>query len=223
MKSAGFVIRLCFLALLPLAAQADPPASVTGFYVGLDVGQSKLQAKLSQQFFGPEIARQSGDDVGVRVRGGYQFSRFVAVEASYVDFGKFEMSGIPYNCPGNVSAAVCSYSLSAETQGFSTSVIGSWPFADGWSLNARIGAVYMEGTTHERDPAIPASTRTYSDNNSGVMYGVGIGYRFNEHLGVNVDWQQYDQFVLGLRLSGSAGTYDVGSSKLISAGVSYRF
>src|SRR5882672_3442602 len=80
--------------ILPAMAQAQ------GWYAGVDVGSAKSETKTDNYlFFGDATARANGDTTGFRVRAGYQFGRFFALDLSYVDFGQFESHFDPNDCP----------------------------------------------------------------------------------------------------------------------------
>jgi OOP family OmpA-OmpF porin len=212
---AGFVLGSGLL-FLSGTALADGK-----FYLGLDVGRSKLDATVSQQFFGSRVGRESGNDTGYKLRVGYQFIRYVALEAGYADFGEISIHDIPYNCIP--PATGCRFDVRSKTNGAFANVVGSWPFADGWALNGRLGAMRARVSTTEENPVVASTRRHYSDINTAVAYGAGLSYSLSSHTTLSLDWAQFDQVDLGLTLGGSAGVYDLGSSSLTSLGISYRF
>lgn len=223
MKFQGLGVG-CALLLAGGTAAADEPhrATVRGFYAGLDVGRSRLEAQHSVLFFGPDADRRSASDTGLRLRAGYQFSRYFALEAGYADFGELDLSGVPYSCPVGAPAP-CTYNLKSKTRGPLMKAVVTWPFADRWNLDARFGGLYAEVSTSEVDPDIAGSRRHYSDSSLGFSYGVGLRYEISPQWNLSVDWQQFDQVDLGLGFRGGASFYDLGSSALTSLGVTYRF
>jgi OOP family OmpA-OmpF porin len=190
-------------------------------YAGLDVGRSRLDARTSEQFFGPQAGQKSGNDTGYKIRLGYQFIRYVALEAGYADFGEFSIENIPYFC--SPASARCSFDVRSKTHGAFINAVGSWPFTDRWALNGRLGGMRAEVSTTEQNPAIASTRRHYSDINTAVFYGAGVSYELSSRATVSLDWAQFDQVDLGLSLGGSAAVYDLGSSSLTSIGISYRF
>ena len=209
---------LLFVSGGAIAASAD--GGPGKLYVGLDAGHSKLDAAGSQQFFGPQAGQQSGHDVGYRFRLGYQFIRYLALEVGYADFGEFAINDVPYLCLPPATA--CRFNVRSKTSGALIHVVGSWPFAEHWALNGRLGAMYANVSTTEQNPAIASTHRKYSDSNTALAYGAGVSYELNARVTVSVDWVKYDQVGLGPSLGGGAALYDLGSSSLASVGVSYR-
>ena len=216
------VLSLALLTALPSGANAAGSTPDGKFYVGLNIGTSRADAHVSQQFFGPNVVTPNGDSTGFQARFGYQFSRFFAVEAGYVDFGQFEINNIPYYCtPGG--PATCTYNVRSSMNGPFADFVATWPFAERWALNAHLGAYYASVSTTEGDPDIASSHRHYSDSNTAFHYGAGLSFRVTPKLDVELAWSEFDQISLGLGLGGGAAVYDEGSSTLTSLGVLFRF
>ena len=188
-----------------------------GFYVGLDVGKSKLGA--GNQFFGPEGYTDSGDDTGYKLRFGYQFNRYVAVEVGYADLGEITINGVPYAC---TPTTTCSRSARTKTRGALVNTVGSWPFAERWALNGRLGAMRSRVATTEQSVPGPG-TFHYSQTDVAITYGAGVSFRLNSHATAGVDWLRFDRYDLYPTFGGSAGVASQGSSSLVSLGLTYRF
>ena len=62
-----------------------------------------------------------------------------------------------------------------------------------------------------------------SDDNDAFHYGIGGGYRFNEHWEILLAYSEYNQEDLGATLSGDSGSYNLGETSVTSLGVSYRW
>lgn len=73
-------IRTALIACATLLASA--PALAQGFYFGASAGQSSM-------YDVPAIpVNFNGEDTAFKVFGGYQFGKYVAIEAFYADFGE---------------------------------------------------------------------------------------------------------------------------------------
>lgn len=209
--------------LLGLAAHADPADQPrTKFYVGVDLGYTRLDGAVSPGFFETPSSRPDGRDTGFKALAGIQISRYFAVEAGYTDFGRFTARDVQYSCPVGATPP-CTYDVNSSTRGPSTNLVGVWPFSDRWSLKARFGAQHAEITTTQRDPEVAGSTLRNQERSWGFMYGAGLSYKINPHWSASLDWERNDQLSLGLALSGGAGVFELGSSSLTSLGVAYRF
>jgi len=191
------------------------------YYVALDVGQSRIEAG-EGGFLVPIDDIQHGNDVGFKALFGIQVSRYFAVEAGYTQFGSFEAENVPYTCPPGATSP-CTYDISARTHGPSTNVVGLWPFAEHWSASIRAGLQYAQTTMRARDPDVPSSAVDHEESSFGFLYGLGLDYQLNPHTRIRLNWEQNDQLSVGLGLGGGVGFYELGSSRLISLGLDYRF
>jgi hypothetical protein len=190
--------------------------------VGLDVGSSRLDATVSQQFFGPEVGRPSGHSTGFRLRGGVQISRYFGIELGYADFGQFSVTGLPYACPSSATPP-CTYNFSSKTAGPFGSFVGTIPFAQRFAFNARLGGYYADMSSSERDPDRPETARRDRFVGMAFQYGVGFAYQLNPRMKLSLDWNEYDLIAFGPSLGGGVGIYDSGSYRLTSLGFAYRF
>ncbi len=64
---------------------------------------------------------------------------------------------------------------------------------------------------------------TANNENPAFHYGIGGGYRFNEHWEVLLDYSEYNQEDFGLTLAAHFGVYDLGETSVTSLGVNYRW
>ncbi|HEY6126451.1 MAG TPA: porin family protein [Steroidobacteraceae bacterium] len=201
------------LVSLPAMAQAQ------GWYAGIDVGAARSDAEIDEYaFFGTATDRNSGDTTGIRLRGGFQFGRFFALELSYVDFGEFESHFDPDDCP-NGAPGPCPVDVRTSINGTVLTAVGIVPFGEHWFLNARAGYGKMKIETQ----AFGATDIDGSSSNDGFHFGIGGGYRFNEHWNVLLDYSSYDQMDFGLTLSGAFGAYNQGETTMTSLGVNYSW
>jgi OOP family OmpA-OmpF porin len=208
------LLALGLLACVPALAHAQG-----GWYAGLDVGAARSDVEIDEHaFFGDVTDRGSGSTTGFRLHGGYQFGRFFALDFGYVDFGQFENHFDPDDCP-NGAPGPCPVDTRTSIDGFVGSFVGILPLGEHWFLDARIGFARIKVDTS----AFGAIDVDDSSTNDGFNYGIGGGYRFNEHWEAVFDYSGYDQFDLGLTLSGAFGVYNLGETTMTSLGVNYRW
>jgi len=213
---ASWLVSVSLLAGSALAQQQP-----SKYYVALDVGQSRIEAG-NGAFFGPRDDKQHGNDVGFKALFGIQISRYFGVEAGYTAFGNFKAENVPYTCFSG-STPPCTYDISASVHGPSTNLVGLWPFAERWSLAARIGAQYAQTRLRARDPEVPSATNDSDEDGWGFMYGFGVNYQVNPRMRVRLNWEHNDQIAVGLYLGGGVGFYELGNSRLTTLGLDYRF
>lgn len=191
--------------------------AASGFYIGLDFGKSKLGT--GDQYFGSAGSRDSGGDTGYKVRSGYQFSRYVAVEVGYADLGEISIDGIPYSC---TPTTTCSRSARTKIRGALVNAVGSWPFAERWSLDGRLGVMRTQVATTSQSVPGPGAVH-YSQTDMAMIYGAGVSFRLNSHATASVDWLRFDRYDVVATFGGGVGVNSLGSSSLASLGLSYRF
>ncbi len=130
-------------------------ADDSGFYIGGNVGVA------STDVGGASLSKSSDTSIGLI--GGYQFTKYFAVEGQYNDMGK-----IGY---GN------NYSLKAD----SLSAIGIFPIPDTrFSLRGKLG--YARTSID--------APNTSGEN--GVVVGIGGQYMITKAIGLNVGLDRYD-------------------------------
>jgi opacity protein-like surface antigen len=221
-RTGRFALGLLVFGGATMAQAQGPAQPTTPFYIGLDVGRSKLEASASSQFFSAADGSRSGDDTGYRFRAGYQFSANFALELGYVDFGQFTARNIEAYC-ATQGGATCFYDLDSSTDGGFVNLLWSWRFHPGWSLDTRLGAFNANVHNTEQETGVPGSRVRSSDTNTALMYGLGVSYEITPRLGVGLEFSEYEQIGLGLGLGGGPAIFDLGSSRLASLGITYRF
>ena len=141
---------------------------------------------------------------GYRLKLGYQYSRFFAVEGQFVDFGR--TSAEMFASPGTLASAF-------RATGFGVDTIAMLPWRS-FSFYGRLGAYRGES----RNAFAQYSTSLLGDASSrGTRwrYGLGMRYDFTKSLGIRAELERYSP--LGTPLDAQVET------DLISVGVSWRF
>ena len=149
-------------------------------------------------------ARINGTDNGFRLKLGYRYSRYFAVEGQFVDFGR--TSGEMFASPTALSSAF-------RNTGFGVDTVAMLPWRS-FSFYGRLGAYRGES----RNAFAQYSTSLLGDATSrGTRwrYGLGMRYDFTKSLGVRAEVERYSP--LGTPLDAQV------ESDLISVGVSWRF
>jgi OOP family OmpA-OmpF porin len=151
-KTLFAAVSIGLVAALPAAAQD------TGVYLGAGAGAAKAKQICD------DVASCDPNETSVRLFGGYQFNRNLAVEGGYQYFGTFSRT-----TRGIVSNAL------------DVSAVGSWPFTKELSAFGKVGA-YVARTS-----SAPAS-----EDNSGFVYGFGAEWVLAKDWSLRGEWQRYD-------------------------------
>ncbi len=125
-------------------------------------------------------------DSAYRIFLGYQFNRFVGVEAGFFNLGKFS-----YRATTNPSG-----SLAGETkiQGGGLDLVGTLPLSDSWSMLGRVGGQYAKTRNIFSNTGTPAPL-TYDPRPSSRQFnhkaGVGLQYAFTPNFLMRGEAEQY--------------------------------
>jgi OOP family OmpA-OmpF porin len=194
------IVLAWLLAAVPLAGSqaalaADPQA---GFYGGLGAGLNYTNLDT-----GSIVGAKDEKDTAWKLFGGYQFNRYLGVEAGYVDLGK---AGVGGTSAGNPAAA------SFESTVWQAAAVGSLPLSPQFAATAKLGVARADTDITGNIGATPIAT---TDRNTAPTYGLGMRYDINKNIGVRAEWERF-------RLGGGsiAGKSD---ADLFSVNALYRF
>jgi OOP family OmpA-OmpF porin len=197
-KSVIAVLGLSASALaLPAAAQMAAP-SMSAFYIGGSLGQSKANDFCD----GTSGSGVSCDDKDTawKVFAGYQFHPNVAIELGYSDLGKAKASG------GGAE-------ISDEASAWDLTAVGSWPLANKFSVYGRLGFYHSEVTSNASVSGFGSASEDKSTTD--LTFGIGARYDITRNLGVRAEWQRYNDM---------KDAFDTKSNvDVLSIGVLYRF
>jgi len=210
-RPAGW-LALAALGATSTSAVADESAGY--WYGGAQFGQADSDVSSGEltrrlQASGYDVTARLSDTsrTAWRVHGGYQFSKYLGVEAGYVDLGdvKSTFSGDISDLEGLLSTANKLHPASAE--GFDLSVVGRYAFGERFSVQARVGALRWD----TRTSTLSEGGQTIRRNDDGIDAVIGLGAAMN--FGRN--------WVLGV----DATRYEVSGDDInfIAAGLSYRW
>ena len=204
---------LVSLALLGLAAATAEPARADwrGGYIGIDVGQSRLDRDASFDY----AIQADRTSQMFTVRGGFRFNRYFAIEGGYTDLGDFTATLAP-------PCAFCPIeSARASIRGGFVNAIGFWPIARHFELQGSIGVYYRTLDLVTRAPE-------YGNSSTGDLYaiyqlGAGLAVPFDEHFEMNLAFTRY--LNLNLAYGPAFESIDATSPRwgTFTLGATYRF
>ena len=231
--------KLLLNALFVFAAVGYAPsllAQNTGAYVGLGLIQSKMTVEdltvdnlpLPDIFTAPpnpsSTSSPSSTSNSWTIFGGYQFTRFFAVEALYVPLGEHtrDMTASARIDPRkrqptglNVSGFGTFTTVDKlNIDGFGLTALGKVPLTDRIALFAKYGIfrwsgkLYRETAFYPRFRAIPP-TYAYTDKDSGYspILGFGASYRLVHRASIRAEWVKISSLGGKLSTGKSDATY----------------
>ena len=181
-RNRAVIALAAVMAASPLTALAD-----SGFFVGGSIGAATLDDDI-------DTFALDTDSNAFRLTAGWQFSDFLALEAGYHDFGKFDEQLDLGGILSDVDIRADGYTL-----GLTTSI----PLGSNLSLFGRAGAFIWEGDARVDGLRIEG----FDDEN--LYYGAGADFKVTKRLSLLGDWTRYE--------------LDDTESDVISVGFRYRF
>lgn len=207
------------MTLATLLCCAAGSATAADWYVTAAVGQSKADDKaaieVNEELVDLGVTGLSStfddSDTAYQLQLGYQLTPNWAVEGGYVDLGKFQYSAA-FTGPvaGNAVAEV-------KAAGLNIAAVGSYPVNDQFAVFGKIGAINakVEGRATATGSGVSA-TEAISATKAKGYWGVGAAYDFNTQLGLQLEWERFNN----LGDEAKTGESDV---DLLSLGVKFRF
>lgn len=194
--------------LLAMALAGLPALAGAADYVGtLRPSESSLAPAGVYSFAAIPLqpAGPMGGENGYRLKLGYKYSRYLAFEGEYVDFGRSPAD--LFASPGNLASAFRSSGFGVDT----IATLPVWRF----SFYGRMGAyrgdargIFGHSTSLLADPQFTRNTRW--------RYGLGMRYDVTKSLGIRAELERYSPL-------GSPFATEVDAADQFSVGVSWRF
>ena len=186
-------ISLVLAAASAAAQSSDQPV----VYGGISIGGSKAQDFCTGA---PSSVSCDAAAGAIKLFGGYQFHRNLAVELGLFGMGEWSARG-----PGGV---VEMSSVGVEALG-----VGLMPLGDQFFLYGKAG-IYR-ATTEARVNTITL-VGTFDESNAGFTAGFGARFDFARNFGVRLEWQRYFDV-------GSNDLFGETDVDVLSVGVQLRF
>lgn len=181
---------LVFIALGLSLGSAASVATDSGFYMGTGVGQSDVSRA-------NEFGITDDTDTAFRVYGGYQFNRWIAAEAAYIDFGSFT-GGIP-SVEGPIRTRL-------DADGYTIGLRPQVDFGSRWFAQAQAGALFWDAKARLSGAGFD---QRFSDHGEDAYYGLGVGRHVGNNWRVSAEWTRFDTDsdvdLMNLSLSGRFG------------------
>lgn len=207
-------------AAVALCAGSVSAAHAEGFYFGisggagtLDVSNGDLDARFlpvvqsvpadgfAVQTYGPSSIDDSDSTWGAYV--GYQWNRYFAVEAGYVDLGQgFYETGLTVGDAdpddlidggGPFDAAV---TAKFRSSGPTLAAVGMLPFGDKFEAHGRVGVLFARTRlgfslldSENGDSTVVFGE--YSDSSKDLFAGIGASWNINPSYALRVDYERF--------------------------------
>jgi opacity protein-like surface antigen len=205
------------------AAAVPPPTTVVGptaphWYGGAALGQTiqdlppeAVPIAGTSSAAGTSSLNAGHNRSGFKVFTGYRLHRNFALEAAYTDYGVFAATRfVTGSADGRLKASM-------KITGFSLEGLGILPFESGFSLYAKLGALYaLSDTTFSPEGGVAGpDKRNPTSRQLTVKTGIGAGYLLTERLSLRLEYEVAKKV-------GEENTVEA-DIKALFAGLQYRF
>ncbi|WP_116813111.1 porin family protein [Steroidobacter cummioxidans] len=173
------IMAATLLALGSGAAYAQSPENERGFYVGGGVGQFNVEID-NPGDLGDTLRSLDDDDTAWQAFVGWRLNPYISLQAAYIDFGRPQ---------DDFSSSTGNHGrFRAELSGFAPSIIGTLPLGP-VELSAKLG-YYIYDLKISGD--INDLEFNRKDSGEDLMYGVGVGMTFFDHLHAKLEYEKID-------------------------------
>lgn len=166
-------LNIVFYALVLTSGGAFGASNERGFYLGSGVGESNVSNAAANGI-------TDDTDTAFRVYGGYQFNRWIAAEAGYVDFGRFT---------GEVPSIEGPINTRLDADGFTLGLRPQVSLGSKWFAQAQAGVLFWDATARFQGDGF---SQRFSDDGEDPYYGLGIGRYLGNNWRASAEWTRYD-------------------------------
>jgi opacity protein-like surface antigen len=166
-----------FLSLALVLAPALAQAQDGGFYLGGALGQSKFKDWCDTGGSSITLPSCKDSDTAWKFLGGYRFNRYVAAEASYLDWGEVTAS---------TSTGV---QVAAKQRSYGLAAVGTLPLGERFELFGKAGFLMTQQETRRITP----NPSTVDRDETELHYGLGARYAFTRNWAARAEWENTDK------------------------------
>ena len=217
MKTKMIIAASAALLLgVPVAQAADK--DMGGFYVLGAVGQSKMtDLTADRQHLGNGMDVDN-TDTAYKLQLGYRINRWIGFEGGYFDLGKSTLNIAGQNGQNGRQ--------NTKVNGWSLSVVPSFPLGDDFLLLTKIGVAYTDGKL--QSPESTGGPVSSSHHKGALVLGMGLNYSVSDEFEVRAEYEwyyniKYDGHLYDSNLN-QVNTNDIKTNIGVwSLGAAYRF
>ena len=155
-----------------------------GFYAGASGGAAN-QSDFCTLAGGSNLC--DDNDFAWKIYGGYQFWKWISLEAGYADLGEADSEGQGSGSPILLGP---SDTISSQVDGWTLAVPFTLPILDRIGLYGKLGGFIWDGEIEVVQVGI--ATTKISDNGTSFFWGAGLRYPFTEKFGIIIEYERYE-------------------------------
>lgn len=185
-------IKLVFV-IFGLMSFSGTAIAQSSFYVGGGGGQAEANELSFTDFDdGSGISGSFDDsDSGWKVFGGYKFSKYFALELSYVDLGSVSFDATSDGSGSVFLSGPVTGIVSAK--GPSASAVGIIPVGNRFDFLIKAGFMAWDADVTLSNSAF--GTANTSQDGTDLAYGLGAQFRFTDRFSVRGEWESFTDII----------------------------
>jgi hypothetical protein len=157
----------------------------SGFYLGGGVGQFNVQID-DVDDTDDAVERLDDSDTSWKAFVGYRFNPYISLEAAYIDFG---------GPSDSLESSGSSGDYKIEMSGFAPYVIGTLPLGP-VELFGKVGYYFYDADLSVDLDDLGGDVFQSNSSEEDLLYGVGVGMTFFEHLHARLEYERIDSSVI---------------------------
>ncbi len=157
------------------------------FFVNAEGSPFYVKANLHNADYDLGPGGSKADTAQFGVSAGYAFSKHLAVEIGYQDFGKISITD-----PGTIDATADAFELS---------VVGGWPLNSKYSVYLQFGVDIWEASATATGVS-NAGQISAVDGAVDIFYGFGGTMQLSDDISVFIEYQVHDLGILDINTAG---------------------
>lgn len=183
-------------AAIVLLASGEALAQA-GPYLGAALGQSQFKEWCDTGGSTTATLPACDDkETSWKILAGYRFNRYIAAEATYIDWGEVSATG-------RITATGQTVLVAASQTSYGLAAVGTLPLGERFEVFGKLGFLQHDVETRRVSP----NPNTEGRDETEFHYGLGVKYAFTRNWALRGEWENTDKLKV----------------ELLSIGVEYRF
>jgi OOP family OmpA-OmpF porin len=171
-------------------------AQESGPYLGGSLGQSSFTEWCDTGGAPITLTACKDTDTAWKLLGGYRFNRYLAVEASYIDWGEVTASAVS----GGQAVEVA-----AEQKSYGVAGVGSLRLGPRFEVFGKLGFVHTDQQTKRITP----NPSTVEREETELHYGLGLKYAFTRNWAARAEWENTEKLKVEMFSVGVESRFDL--------------
>lgn len=178
-------MKKALMAVVMIGASI-PAFAESGFYGEVALGSMDNDVSVSgggrigDERFTYKESLSYGSSTAFSLGGGYQFNDYVAIDASYRNYGNAKDSYID-DYGDQINGSI-------KTNSINLGVLATFPFAEVFSVYGRLGLASWDLKAEHTDSSAPGEVDKTSEDGTDIYWAAGAAYSFNDQFSLALEY-----------------------------------